>query len=440
VTRPRPERRLLLLALSGGAPALLLSLLLLARSGWPLPLRWALGTGVTLLWLGGAAALRRTAAFRLRTVSNLLAALREGDYSFRVRGGRRDDAFGELVLELNQLAQSLRSGRFGDLESTALLAKVMAEVDVAVLAFDPARRLALVNPAGARLLDGTPAALLGRAAAELGLDECLGGSSARTVTLPSRPAGERWELRRGSYRQGGRPHALLVLSDVSRALRAEELAAFKRLIRVLGHELASSLTPIKSIAGSLATLLEREPLPEDWRDDVRSGLGVVAGRAEALNRLMGGYARLAKLPRPTLGRLPVGAWVERVVSLETRLPVAVEGGPELTLEADGDQLDQLLINLVSNAVDAALEVGGKVRVRWALRPGVFELEVEDDGPGLASDANLFVPFFSTKRGGSGIGLALCRQVAEAHGGTVTLANRGEACGCRAVLRLPHAGG
>jgi signal transduction histidine kinase len=307
---------------------------------------------------------------------------------------------------------------------------------VAVLAFDPEQRLTLVNPAAARLLGETAEALSGRTAPELALAECLHGPSARVVSLRSRPGDERWELRRGGFRQGGRPHTLLVLSDVSRTLRAEELAAWQRLIRVLGHELNNSLTPLKSIAGSLAALLDREPLPADWREDVRAGLGIVASRAEALNRLMGGYARLAKLPRPKAGPVPVRPWVERVTALETRLGVAVEGGPDLTLAADSDQLDQLLINLVRNAVDAALETGGGVRVGWGAARGDFELWVEDEGPGLTSDANLFVPFFSTKPDGSGIGLAICRQIADTHGGTVSLSNRSAHGGCRATVRLP----
>ena len=434
----KPERRLVLGILAGGAPAVVATVGLLTVSELPALGAWALGLGVVAVWLAVAFAVRNMAAFRLRTLSNLLAALREGDYSFRVRGGRRDDAFGELVTELNLLAQTLRGERFGDVESTALLGKVMAEIDVAVLAFDPERRLRLANPSALRLLGGDEADLLGRGADELALADLLTGPPARTVNLPLAATTSRWELRRGTFRQGGWPHTLLVLSDVSRALRAEELAAWQRLIRVLSHELNNSLAPIKSIAGSAERILAREPLPEDWKEDVGGGLRIIAGRAESLARLMGAYATLARLPRPALGAVDVETWVRRVAGLETRLPVVVEAGPPARLRADGDQLDQLLINLVKNAVDAALETSGGVRVSWSLRGGEVEVAVDDDGPGLTNPANVFVPFFTTKPGGTGIGLALGRQIVEAHGGTLTLANRSAAPGCRATVRLPAA--
>ncbi len=433
--RSHTERALLVGALAGGLPAQVVALVLLARGDLAAPLAWGLGALLLGSWLAAALALRRAVVFRLRTLSNLLAALREGDFSFRVRGGRRDDAFGELVLELNLLAQHLRDTRYGEAEATALLAKVMGEIDVAVLAFDPERRLSLANPAVSRLLGRDASTLLGRTAGELGLEACLEGGAARTINPPSGGTG-RWEMRRGVFRHQGLQHHLLVLSDVSRTLRAEELAAWRRLIRVLSHELNNSLTPIKSIAGSLGDLLGLPDLPRDWREDVRGGLEVIASRAEALNRLMGAYATLARLPQPTLSSLDVESWVRRVASLERRLPVRVLAGPRASIRADSDQLDQALINLVRNAADAAVATAGRVEVGWREESGELVVWVDDEGPGLASTANLFVPFFTTKPGGSGIGLALVQQVVEAHGGTVSLHNHPEHRGCRAVVRLP----
>jgi signal transduction histidine kinase len=206
---------------------------------------------------------------------------------------------------------------------------------------------------------------------------------------------------------------------------------------VLGHELNNSLAPIKSIAGSVSSLLAREPLPADWREDVRSGLDVVSARAESLSRFMESYARLARLPPPKMILVELGQLVRRVAGLETRTRVSVIPGPELLVRADADQLEQLLINLVRNAADASLVTGGGVRVGWrATANGHVEICVEDEGLGLANTSNLFVPFFTTKPGGSGIGLVLSRQIAEAHGGALTLENRKGGPGCAARLRLP----
>jgi signal transduction histidine kinase len=229
---------------------------------------------------------------------------------------------------------------------------------------------------------------------------------------------------------------LLVIGDLTRPLREEELQAWQRLVRVLGHELNNSLTPIKSIAGSLETLVLSDSLPADWQEDMRRGLAVISSRSESLSRFIGAYARLAKLPRPTLAPLDVAPWVERVVGLETRLHVDVQPGPEVVIHGDADQLEQVLINLLRNAADAALETGGGVRVGWRKNATYIEVKIEDDGPGLSNTSNLFVPFFTTKPGGSGIGLVLSRQIAEAHGGALTLENRRTGSGCEARLRLP----
>lgn len=433
------ERRVLLLALLAGLPGILVTLILLWTGDYNGKARWTVTLLVLGFWLLTAFALQERVAHPLQTLSNLLAALREGDYSIRARGARHDDALGEVALEVNILGDTLREQRLGALEATALLRTVMAEIDVAVFTFDDERRLRLVNRAGERLLARPAERLLARSAEELGLAHCLEGEPARTLemTFPGAPSGSsRWGIHRSTFREGGLPHQLLVVSDLSQPLREEERQAWKRLIRVIGHEINNSLAPIKSMAGSLETLLARSPRPEDWKEDMQGGLGVIASRAEALGRFMSAYARLARLPQPRLKRVDVGAWVRGVAGLETRMRVTVDPGPELTIKADPDQLDQLLINILHNAVDAALETSGGVNVGWKKNATHLEVRIEDEGPGLSSTANLFVPFFTTKPGGSGIGLVLSRQIAEAHGGTLTLENRRDRPGCEARLLLP----
>jgi signal transduction histidine kinase len=311
----------------------------------------------------------------------------------------------------------------------------MDEIDVAVYAFDAERKLRLVNAAGERLLGQPAERLRGRTAEVIGLDMCLEGD--RRILDATFPGGRgRWELRRTSFRQGGHPHELLVMSDVSQTLREEELLAWQRLIRVLSHEINNSLAPIKSIAGSLISLVSKPDRPADADEDLTRGLGIIAGRSDSLSRFMQSYARLARLPAPRLAPVDVGDWVHRSARLETRLDVQVNDGPEVVIQADGDQLDQLLINLVRNAVDASLETHGAVYISWQVVENSVEVIVIDEGEGIADMGNLFVPFFTTKPQGSGIGLALCRQISEAHGGTLTLENRRGRKGVEARLRLP----
>jgi nitrogen fixation/metabolism regulation signal transduction histidine kinase len=434
------DRRILLLAFLAGLPGTLLALLLLWLGVFELRTQLTLTILVVVLWCAFAFAARERVLRPLQSVANLLEALREGDFSLRGRGRGPDDPIEEVMREVNALADTLREQRLGALEAIALMRKVMEEIDVGVFAFDEEARLRLVNRAGERLLGRPAEQLLARPAADLGLDTCLApGGGSRILDLAFAGGAGRFEVHAGTFRQGGEPHRLLVLTDLSRALRDEERQAWQRLIRVVGHELNNSLAPIRSIAGSLSSLLARNPPPADWKDDMRRGLLVIGSRAEALGRFMEGYARLARLPPPTLQPVALGALVRRVAGLETRLPVAVRAESEVTLLLDADQIEQLLINLIRNAVDAAEPSAGGVSVGWRPSGGahpMVEIRVEDDGPGVPESANLFVPFFTTKPHGSGIGLVLCRQIAEAHGGHLTLENRRNARGCVARIRLP----
>ncbi len=424
------------MTLAAGSPAVLVSMVMLWGGDYTPKVQWTLTVFIVGIWLGFAFAARERVVIPLQTLSNLLAALREGDYSIRARGASTEEALGQVMLEANVLGETLYRQRMGAVEATTLLQKVMEEIDVAVFTFDEEERLTLVNRAGERLLALPAEQLLNRTAVELGLHECLEGEPARTFQKSFPGSSGRWGMRRSAFREGGLPHELVVLSDLSQALREEERQAWKRLIRVLRHELGNSLAPIKSMASTLSTLLHREPPLPDWKDDMKRGLTVIADRSESLSRFLEAYGRLARLPQPTYQSVNVGVCIRKVAALTTRLPVEVVSGPELVLQADGDQIEQLLINLIRNATDAALETGGKVRVGWSVNADDLEVWVDDEGPGLAETANLFVPFFTTKAHGSGIGLVLSRQIAEAHGGSLTLLNRGDVRGCEARLRLP----
>src|SRR5579871_5620657 len=430
------EQRIFVLALVAGSPAVLTSMLMLWLGDFTPKVQWTLTVLILAFWLGFCFGLREHVASPLRTLANLLEAMREGDYSIRARGGQSDDAMSEVMQQVNAMSATLRAQRLGALEATTLLRKVMEEINVAVFAFDGDHILRLVNRAGERLLNEPSERLLGAEAGKLGLEKYLEGETQQTVQHHFPGGVARWGISRSTFREGGLPHQLLVVTDLTRPLREEELKAWQRLVRVLGHELNNSLAPIKSIAGSLDTLLSRQPRPADWEEDARRGLAVIGARSESLNRFMGAYARLAKLPQPTLAPVEVSGLVRRVAGLETRVaPVLIEG-PAVTIQADADQLEQLLINVIRNAADASLETGGGVRVGWLCQSTHLTVWVRDEGPGLPNSSNLFVPFFTTKPAGSGIGLVLSRQIAEAHGGSLTLQNAADGPGCEARLILP----
>jgi PAS domain S-box-containing protein len=352
--RPNHEIHVLLVALAAGLPAVVIALWLLWVGGFSARLQWTLTAFTLLWWVWFAAAAKARVGRPLQTLANLLAALREGDFSIRARDASPDDALSLTMFEVNQLGETLRLQRLGAVEATALLRAVMQKIDVAVFAFDEEAKLRLVNRAGERMLGETTVDLLGQTASDVGLEECLHGPPHRVLDASFFGGGSRWELRRGAFRQEGHPHQLVVLSDLSRTLREEERQAWKRLVRVLSHEINNSLAPIHSTAGSLKILVTREPRPTDWQEDLERGLDVIGGRAEALIRFMQSYARLARLPPPDREPLDVGTWIRRVARLETRLGVELVDGGDVTISADGDQLDQLLINLLGNAVDAAL--------------------------------------------------------------------------------------
>lgn len=430
------EQRVVMLALLVGLPGVATSLGFVWLGGYTPRVQWTVSVLLVAAWVGGTVALREQIIRPLGTLANMLAALREGDFSIRARVTDGSDALALAYLEVNQLEEVLRNQRLGAVEATETLRKVLEEIDVAVFAFDPEKTLRIVNRAAERLMGQPGERLIGKTAAELRLEDTLEGIAPRTVEV-SFPGGTgRWELRRSVVRQEGYPLQLIALSDLSRALREEERQAWKRIIRVLSHEINNSLAPIKSISGSLESLLGRSQLPEDVGEDVERGLAVISSRAEALGRFMASYATLARLPQPELGPVRVGKLVHRVADLETRLDVDVADGDDVTIQADADQLEQALINLVRNAVDATLEAEGDgVSMGWAREGAAVHVLVEDRGPGVSDTGNLFVPFYTTKQGGSGIGLVLSRQIVEGHGGSLELENR-PGGGARARMILP----
>src|SRR5208283_351295 len=436
------EKRIAFLAVLAALPGVAFGTTLIWTSTWTRDVKIVLtGLELTLVLLDEIVR-------PLQTLTSVVGALREEDYAFRARGAVPNDALGELAMEINSLADILSEQRIQSVEATALLGRVVDEIDAPLFTFDPDHILRLMNAAGERLLQQPSARLLGNTASHLGLNACFEARNETLVELPYSTPNARWMVRRSAFRQNGVPHTLIVLSDVSRALREQERSAWQRLIRVLGHELNNSLAPIISIAGSLASRLPLRELPEEQNADFQRGLNIIESRTAALHRFLQSYRRLAQMPSPTLQQVELRPLLERVALLETRLNVEIASGPDLALMIDPDLVEQMLINLVGNAVDAALEqtqspqAGSQpgepqVSMRWEQFDRKVALIVEDNGIGLLNPGNAFVPFYTTKPGGSGIGLVLSQQIAEAHGGSIELANRQGARGCLVKVVLPH---
>jgi two-component system, NtrC family, nitrogen regulation sensor histidine kinase NtrY len=431
----RRHRRLVAILAGCGALATA-GLCLAAPVDWLL--RVLLAVVAALVWAALGLAVRESVTAPLRGLTAVVEALRVGDHSIRARGARPGEAMGELALEVNQLADAMRAEHLRALEATALLEELLRSVDVAVLAFDGLGVLRLLNPAAARLLGAPAPALLGRSAVELGLADLVPDEpGTRLVEAVAGHAG-RWQVTHGSYREGGLAQHLLVVTDVRRTLREEERAAWQRLLRVMGHEVKNSLAPIRSIAGTIRSIVSRE-LPEGpRRADVLEGLQVVEERSGALDRFLAQYRRLAQVPPPRPTRTEVAGLLRRVAALAPS-PVAIHADERLTAMLDADLIEQALVNLLRNAVEAA-GPGGAVELEAEVSGPRLLLRVQDDGPGITGADNLFVPFFTTKPGGSGIGLVLSRQIAELHGGTLTLQDRPGRRGAMAVLELPLRGG
>ena len=428
--------RIVLLALAGGLPALATALILLRDAPIADSVHRLVVVVLFGVWIGFALTVHRATVEPLRSISNLLEALRGGDYAIRGRYARKGDALGDVVLEANRLGATLRAQRFEAMEASALLHKVLAEIDVAVLAFDGDDRIRLANRAAGELMRRHPDALMNLTAAEAGLEKLLEGPavSSESHSFPGRNG--RWQVMRETFREGGRLFRLLVVTDLSQALREEERRAWRRLIRVIWHELNNSLAPIKSvIETSRDALAAGAPDPAE-RQELAHNLALVAERAESLRRFLSRYSELARMPEPTIVPCDVSALLRQVAAVQPTGRVRVSAGEGLNLKGDPDQLQQALINLVRNAVEAMGEGPDPVELRAIRGRDAVVFEVEDSGPGVANPDNLFVPFFTTKPGGSGIGLVLARQVAEAHGGSLSLQNRRDRSGCIAQLTVP----
>lgn len=438
----RFEGRLFFSVLLAGAPGVIFTLLLLWSSGYSLDHKIE-GTVLTLLlWLGLTAYARNQVVNSLRVLSNVIAAVKDEDFSFRASQAFAGDAMGDLALEINNLSRALAEERLGVVETTNLLRKVIGEAGTIIFAFSPDGRLRIVNAGGERFLGRREEEIINSTAAELGIEDLVEGPAWQVVSRENSGVVQRWIVRRASFRQHGEPHRLIVLSDASEALRAEERVAWQRLIRVLSHEINNSLAPIRTIARTLGRMAAHTVLPRSISGDLSHGLEVIHERADSLGRFLQSYTRVAQVPVPARRPVALDSLIARVATLESRLGVSIVPGPKIHIYVDPDQLEQALINLIKNAADAVLLASDQdfsrqaVTVGWTAHSKDVTISICDEGIGLTDTENLFVPFYTTKQTGSGVGLLLSRQIIEAHKGTLTLRNRRERSGCEVEVKLP----
>ncbi|MGC2697473.1 MAG: ATP-binding protein [Candidatus Angelobacter sp.] len=439
----RFEKRLLFSILLAGVPGVVLGLLLLWRTAYSLDHKIEISTLIVFLWLGLTESARDHVVNSLRVLSNVISAVKEEDFSFRATKATPGDALGDLALEINNLSRALGEERAGAIEKTNLLRKIMAATGtIIIFAFSPDNRLRIVNRAGALFLGKNEEEILNRTALELKIEDLVKGPAWEVVSRSDSGVEKRWIVRRASFRQSGEPHSLIVLSEASEALRAEERVAWQRLIRVLGHEINNSLAPIRSIARTLRRMASTTELPMPISENLNHGLEVIHDRADSLNRFLQSYTRVAKVPKPERRAVALDSLVAHVATLESRLAVNIVPGPKVQVSVDPDQLEQALINLIKNAADSVLLVSEKeigpeaVTVLWSVHAKDIEICIRDEGIGLTETENLFVPFYTTKQTGSGIGLLLSRQIIEAHQGTLMLRNRLDCSGCEVMAKLP----
>jgi nitrogen fixation/metabolism regulation signal transduction histidine kinase len=387
---------------------------------------------IILLW--ATHRMTRWALRPLAGASTVIEALRDGDYSLRLREARLG-GLDELADSINLLADSMRAEALGRRESGLLLGKILDEIELPVLAFRDDGLLTLSNPAaraliGLKLHDGIDAE-------SLAMGELLDADIADSVRLVLPGGSGRFVVRRRRFRLGGVPHQLLVLAEVGGVLSAERNEAWQGLVRVMSHEINNSLSPIKSMAETWRSRIGRDPGSVDL-DRLGESLELIARRSGSLSRFVGLYASLARLPDPDPRPIRIDHLIDKLAALETRVQIRAFG-PAAQISVDADQLEQALINLLRNAAEASLERTAEepgVEVNWRIQGKAVEIDVLDTGPGPPPSENLFVPFFTTKSGGSGIGLLLVRRIAELHGGEFDLLPRSDGrIGACARLRL-----
>ena len=431
------ETRLLLTTIGAGLPAVTAFAWLLWLQDYSVHLKFLATFFMTVAFLYVVFYSRDLVVNHLKSLGNVAEAIKIGDYSLRGRQSGRGDELDEVYFQLNSLSEDLQKRRYAFHEAEALLGKIVDEIEVAIFVIDQSGHVSITNRAAGSMLNLSKDEIIGCTTAELGLDPLLDNPSDSVRDNTFHVGSGPWHVRTENFREAGRPQRLLVITDLRQILRREELKAWRRLIRVISHEVNNSLSPIISMCRTLAGLLTEKPLSDESTADAIDALEIMRERSDALKDFIGRYAELARLPEPTKSRFSLRESIEEAVTMSPVKNVELsENLADVELYADRGQIEQVLINLFKNAHESSSE-RDDVKVEWDFDADTVTLDLLDHGKGISNPANLFIPFYSTKQEGSGIGLVLCRQIMENHDGSLTVENRTDGSGCIARIRLPR---
>jgi len=430
------SQKIFTLTLAAAIPSYLCCLIFLWLIDYSVYAKILLTTLLSLSVFGFAGLIKQRLQFQFQTLSNLVEAVRGGDFTLRGKKRAANDPLTELTSQINLLSSSLSAQRIASEEAYRLLDKTIAHINVAIFAFDSNNKVKLANPAAGRLFSCDFLKLFGQSADALALTSFFTNEQTQLLEHTFPGGSGRWQIRLDSYRDKGVQGKLLFINDLKTVLREEELKAWKNLIKVISHEVNNSLYPISSMSQTLGKLVRREPLAEDWREDVGEGLSVIGERANNLTDFIKRYAKVAKLPEPNKQIFSMSQLIAHTAIIQSNpqdIIINELSNTDMELFADQSMIEQVMINLLKNA----LEAGAPVELSWGENKQSQWLTIMDHGTGIKNTANLFVPFYSTKPAGSGIGLVLCQQILDKHQGTLTLENS-EQAGCLVKVTLPNA--
>jgi two-component system, NtrC family, nitrogen regulation sensor histidine kinase NtrY len=376
--------------------------------------------------------------YQYGNLNNLLNALVQGDYSLRGRFSHGDLVFNDLIGLINDLAQRLNTQRIESVESQFLVNIVLEHIDTAILAIDGTNKINFFNSSAKRLLELNEHDQIDELLEQLGCHSEAPAGYNKVVELQLKNQKGKYNVNIEEYRESGVKHKILFITDVRHLLRSEERRAWQRLVRVISHEINNSLTPIASISETLINLLERNDPEHRHSSELISGLSLIGERAQGLKRFVESYKQLAKLPDPQRKNVSVYTIFQKMRLLFGEDNIKIDCDQALQLYVDPVQLEQVVINVFKNAFESIGKVDSSkfVEVICVTKEYVCEIQILDYGSGIGKTENLFIPFYTTKKNGSGIGLALCRQIIEAHNGNISIFNRTDVQGCCVSIELP----